>query len=121
MRNVLLAVLFSPIAIFISWDWQPRMRIPIFLFSILVVMYELTANNYLNRSEPVSSTAARYGFGALVLVVCFGYIAWWTGAFWPSWLQCLLLALGTYGLGYGVGYAKACLANRHSSDRRRMI
>ena len=106
MRNFVFAVSFAIIAVFVSWDWQPVNRILVALFSGLVIIYELATSKEMDKPEPAHFTGRRYGVGALFLAFCFGYLAWWSGAFWPTWPMGIAIAIGVYAFAYLIGRAK---------------
>jgi len=103
----------------VSWDWQPIARIALALFAGLVILYELSMAKELDRPEPPSFTAHRYGIGALFLTVCYGFFAWWAGAFWPSWWKAILLAGAAYAIGFLIGRIKGSMVLRRAGLKER--
>lgn len=104
-RNVLLAVIFAVAVALLSRGWPSGTRTAVLLFAALVVMYELTAN-VLPWEKPGHTLPIRYGFGALLLTLCFAYVAWFLGAFWPSWGKGILLGAVAFVAGVAIGCSK---------------
>jgi hypothetical protein len=104
-RNVLLAVVFAIAAALLSKGWQASTRTAVLLFAALVVMYELTVNA-IPWKEPDQTLPIRYGFGALLLTLCFAYLAWFLGAFWPTWGKGISLGVGAFAAGVTIAHAR---------------
>jgi hypothetical protein len=119
MRNVHFAVSFTVLAVLFTWDWQPINRILVALFCGLMVMYELTLAKELDEPEPPSFTGHRYGFGAVFLGAAFGYLAHWSGAFYPTTFQAVGLGVVVYFVGFAVGYAKGLVTLRRAGFERK--
>jgi hypothetical protein len=106
MLPSLFAVFFSIFAIGASWDWQPRTRGLVAFFCALLVLYAIASARELDEPEPPSFTGHRYAIGAVILASAIGYLAWWSGAFFPTLWQSIGLGLLALGIGFGVGYLK---------------